>query len=104
MAFFSPVWASEMTSFTPPRPRAFSERCPEGFVFAVADVEAEDLAAPVGGNAERDDDRLGHHPVVHPCFAVGRVEEYIRVAHRRQVPVPERADLMIQIRADPGHF
>ena len=68
---------------------------PEGLVLAVADVEAEDLAAPVGGNTERDDDCLGHHPVVHPCFAVGRVEEHIRVAHRRQVPIPERADLMI---------
>ena len=26
MAFFSPVWASEMTSFTPSRPRVFNDR------------------------------------------------------------------------------
>ena len=31
---------------------------PEDLVFAVADVETEDLAAPVGGNTDRDDDCL----------------------------------------------
>ena len=42
------------------------ERGPERPVLAVADVEAQHLAAAVGGDPGGDHDRLGHHPVVRP--------------------------------------
>jgi len=51
MACSSPVWASEMTSCTPPSPRAFNERRergPERPVLRVPDREPEDLAPPIG--------------------------------------------------------
>ena len=38
------------------------ERGPERPVLGVADVEAEDLTAAVGGDAGGDHHRLGHHP------------------------------------------
>jgi len=40
------------------------QRRPEVLVLAVAEVEAEHDAAPVGGETERDADRLRHDPVV----------------------------------------
>ena len=107
IAAFRPVWASLMTSCTPPRPRAFSdaqERGPERPVLGVADVEPEHLTAPVGGDAGGDHHRLGHHPPVHPGLAVGRVEEHVRVGDPGQGPVPERADLLVEVRADPRHL
>jgi hypothetical protein len=42
------------------------ERGPERGVLAVADVEAEDLAVPIGGHPGRHDDGLGDDLVVHP--------------------------------------
>ena len=105
IAAFRPVWASEMTSCTPASPRAFSERrnavqnAPSS---RVADVEPEDLTAAVGGDAGGDHHRLGHHPAVDPGLAVGRVEEHVRVGDVGQGPVPERADLLVEVRADPG--
>ena len=61
MACFNPVWASEMTSCTPPSPRAFNERKkggPERAVLRVADREAEDLSPAVGPDAGGDHYRL----------------------------------------------
>ena len=49
-----------MTSRTPDRPRCFKvgrNAAPEHLVLAVADVEAEDLPAAVGGDPGGDDDR-----------------------------------------------
>ena len=107
IAAFRPVWASVMTSCTPARPRAFrraQERGPERPVLGVADVEPEHLPAAVGGHPGGDHHRLRDHPPVHPRLAVGRIEEDIRVGDLGQRPVPERADLLIQVRADPGHL
>ena len=105
MACLSPVWASLVTSWTPPRPRAFSERrnavqnAPSSLI---ADLEAEDLTPAVGGDAGGDHHRLGDHPAVDPGLAVGGVEEHIGVGDLGQRPVPERADLLIEVRTDPG--
>ena len=45
----SPLWASEMTSLTPVRPRGQvpEEREPAGAVLGRGDLQPEDLAVPV---------------------------------------------------------
>ena len=48
---------------------------PETLVLSVSDVETWHFPAPIGGNTDSDNDRLGHDAVSHPGFAVGRVEE-----------------------------
>ena len=71
-----------MTNFTPSRPRTFSARrngVQNPSFFRVSDVETEHFPASVGGYPDGNDDRLGHDPVVDPGFAVGRVEEHVRV-------------------------
>ena len=76
MACFNPVWASEMTSCTPPSPRAFNERrnavqnAPSS---RVADGESEDFAPAVGAHPGGDHHRLGDDAVVDPGLAVGGV-------------------------------
>ena len=60
---------------------------PEPFVLGISDVETEDLPATVGGDSDGDDDRLGDDPVIHPRFAVGRVEENIWEIQCRNGPV-----------------
>ena len=78
------------------------ERGPKRAVLAVADVEPEDFTATVGGDAGGDHDRLGDHPAVDPGLAVGGVEEHIGVGDLGQGPVAECADLLVEVRADPG--
>ena len=77
---------------------------PKHLVLTVADIEAEDFAASIGGDTERDHDRLGHHPVTHSGLAVGGVQEHVRVAHGGEVTVPERADFSVEVLADAGHL
>jgi len=78
------------------------ESGPEGAVLGVADGEAEHLAVPVGGDPGGDHDGLGDHPPVHPGLAVGGVEEHVRESLLGQRAVGERADLGVQVGADPG--
>src|SRR3546814_8996070 len=78
------------------------ERGPERLRLGVADLEAEDFPAPVGGYADRDDDGLGDHPPSDAGFAIGRVEEHVRVGGVREWPVPERGDVLVEVAADPG--
>jgi len=59
----------------PTRLQRAQERGPERAVLAVADGEPEDLAPAVGPDTGGDHDRLGHHAVVHPRLAIGRVQE-----------------------------
>src|SRR3546814_17236659 len=35
-------------------------------------------------------------------FAIGRVEEHVRVGGVREWPVPERGDVLVEVAADPG--
>ena len=80
------------------------ERGPERPVLGVADIEAQHLTPPVGGDTGGDHHRLGHHPPVYPGLAVGGVEELIRVGDPGQGPVAERAHLLVEVRADPRHL
>ena len=87
----------------PAQPASFQrpqKPCAEGPILGVSDIEAEHPAAPVGCNPDRDDDRLGDDPVVDARFAVGGIEEHMRVVQRGQVPVAELGDLLLETRAD----
>ena len=66
--------------------------------------KAQSFPATVRGDAQREHDRRGHDAVVDAYFAVGRVEEHIRVAQRGRVPVTERADFGIEAAADARDF
>ena len=89
-----------------PRPAAGlerpQERGPEGPVLAVADGEAEDLAAAVGAHSGGDHHGLGDHPAVDPSLAVGGVHEHIGEALPGQRAVLDGADLAVQVGADPA--
>lgn len=80
------------------------ERGPERLRFRLADLEAEDLPPPVGGDADRDHDSLRDHAAADAGFAVGRVEEHVRVGLIRERSVAERGDVLVQVRADPRHL
>ena len=104
IAAFRPVWASEMTSCTPPSPRAFRPRrnAVQNAPSSLSPTsKPEDLTAAVGGDTGGDHHRLGDHPPVDPGLAVGGVEEDVGVGDLGQRPVPERPDLLVEVRADP---
>jgi hypothetical protein len=91
----------------PTQPAGFQraqERGPERAVLAVANGEPEDLPPAIGADAGGDHDRLRHDPVVHPGLAVGRVEEHVGKLLLGKGAVAERADLGVEIRADPAHL
>ena len=77
------------------------ERGPKRPVLRIADLEPEQFTAPVSSHTSGDHHRLGDHPAVDPGLAVGGVEEHIGVGDLGQRPVPERADLLIEVRTDP---
>jgi hypothetical protein len=77
------------------------KRRPEGAILAVADGEAEHLTAAVAAHPGGHHHGLGDHPAVDPGLAVGRVHEHIREALAGQRAVPERANLMVEVGADP---
>lgn len=107
MAFFRPVWASEMTSLTTIQPPGFQgpqELGPKRFVLAIADVEAEDFTASVGGNTDGDDHGLGDDAVVDAGLAIRGVEEHVGVAARAEVTAAEHAHFVVEIRANSGYF
>ena len=58
-----------------PGAQGAQEATPEGLVFGVADVEAQDLPAPVGSDPGGDDHGLGGHVVVVADVQVGGVQE-----------------------------
>jgi hypothetical protein len=76
----------------------------EALVLAVSDVESEHFPAPIGGHPDRDDNSLGHDPVSHPGFAVGRVEEDVGEVLGGESAVTKLGHLSIQSCADAGYF
>ena len=65
IAAFSPAWASEMTSWTPPSPRAFRPRrnAVQNAPSSVSPTaKPEHLTAAVGADPGRDHHGLGDHP------------------------------------------
>ena len=88
------------------------EPAPKHLVLGVADIQAEDLPATVGGDRGGDDDgHRGDLPAADRAagsgaadMQVGGVEEHIRERGVVQRPVPERRDLLVQPGADPRHL
>lgn len=64
----------------------------------VADVEPEDLAPPVSGNAGRDHDRLEDDPVLDARFAVGGIDKHMAERLLGQAAVPKRRNPRRQAR------
>ena len=107
IAFFNPVWAPEITRVSSSSPRTFNEVrnvVQDLSFFRVSDVEAEHFPAPICSNPDRDNDRLGHHPVIHTRFVLGRVEEYIWESQRGKRPATELRHLRSAAGADPSDF
>src|SRR5512132_1255446 len=83
IAFFSPSWASEMTSCTPTRPRgdqALDELRPERLGLGGADVQRDDLPPAGLVHAVSDDHALAHHAAAVSDLLDLAVEEQIGVA------------------------
>jgi hypothetical protein len=77
------------------------ERGPKGAVLAVADGEAQHLAAAVAAHAGGNHHRLGDDAAVDAGLAVGGVDEHVREDLAGQGAVPERRHLLVEVGADP---
>lgn len=108
MASTRPAWASEMTSWTPDRPRAIRERrkaSQPAPVLGGGDVQAEDLAVTVGVDADRDQCVDVDDPAAFADLLGERIDPDERVRAGVQGPVAEGCDLIVQVlghRADLG--
>ncbi len=87
-----------------PGAQAFEERGPERAVFAVADIDTEDLAVAGRGDPSRDHDRPRHHPAPDPALDVRGVAKHVRELDMAERPAPERVEVGVELRADPRHL
>ena len=107
MAFFSPWWASEVTSSTPLRPSSGQrpqEGQPERAVLAGAHVHTQDLTLPVG-----IDPRRHHHADVDDATALPNllgqaVQPHVGVGTTVQGPTQETLHHFVQLLADARHL
>jgi hypothetical protein len=76
------------------------ELAPKRLRFRLADVEADDLAAPRLVHRVRDNDALPRDPAAVPDLLDLRVDEQIRVAALPR-PLPKRLDLLVEEPSDP---
>jgi len=106
IAATSPLWLSEMTSYVlqSAGPQTAQELRPERLRLAVADHQPEDFSVAAGRDARGDDHRLRDDPVVHPRFAVGRVQEDVGEHGVVQRPFLERGQFFVEFAADPRHL
>ncbi len=76
---------------------------PEGLGLGRTDVHAEDLAAAVGVDADRDDHRHRDDPPVLPYLQIGRVDPQVGpVAFQRAVE--EGAHPLVDLGAETAHL
>jgi len=82
-------------------PQGAEETAPKHLVFAVTDVDTEDLPAAGRGHTGRDHD--GHRGDLSGAtdMEIGRVEEHVGEAGVVQRPGPECSDLLVQTGTDP---
>jgi hypothetical protein len=78
------------------------ERRPERPILAVAHAEAEHLPATITTHPSGHHHGLGDDSSVDPGLAVGGVQKHIGKHLAGQRPVPKRANLGVQLGADPG--
>jgi hypothetical protein len=81
---------------------AAQERGPERTILGVADGEPQHLAPAVSADSGGHDHGLGDDPPIDSGLAIGRVEEHVGERGRGQTAVAERADLDVEVGADPG--
>ena len=83
--------------------QAAQKRRPERPILRGADVDAEDLALALAGDADGDDRRLARHPAVDPHLVVRRIDPDVRVVGRERAR-PERLHQRIELAADARHL
>lgn len=102
-----PAWASLITNCPPGEAPSFQvtkELSPKRFRLGIADLEPENLPAAVGCDPDGDHDRLGYDPATDTGFAVGRVNEHVRVGGVIEPAFTELGDIFVKISADAGDF
>ena len=66
----------------------------ERFGLSTTHLEAKDLPAPFNCNTDRVNGRLGDHPLPDPRFAIGGIDEHVRVGGVIE-PAPTDFDLAL---------
>jgi hypothetical protein len=89
----------EADAVQPALDEAPEKRRPEGGVLGRAHAEAQDLAVPVGGDADRDHRRLSEHAAVHPHLVVRRFDPEVPML-AGQGARPKRRDRRVELAAD----
>jgi hypothetical protein len=92
----------QLDSDEPSGLEAAQEGGPKGAVLAVTNVQAQDLAAAVGGHPGGDHHRPGDDPPIDPGLEVGGIQEHIGKGGVGQRAGPEGGHLTIQLGAAPG--
>ena len=106
MALIKPEWGvrdHETDTVQAAVDQAAEELGPEGLVLAIADVDAEDLAVPVGAAARGDHHRTRHDLAVVADVDVGRVEPHVHERLVIQPAVAQHGDVVVDRLADPAH-
>ena len=78
------------------------ERGPEGAVLADSHVQAQDLAATIGGHAGGNHDRAGDDPAIDAGLEAGGIQEQVREGDVAKRTGPEAGNLGVQLGADPA--
>ena len=84
--------------------QALQKGRPEGPIFGVAHVYAQDLSVPGGRHAGHHHYGTRHHPALHPSLHVGGVAEQIGKAHVPEGSGAERFQVLVELSADPAHL
>jgi len=93
----------ELHAGEPPGPQRAQERRPEGPVFGVTDLDAEDFPVTGGGDARGDDDGPRHDPALDAGFDVGGVAEHVGEP-AFELPGAERLEVAVELGADAAHL
>ena len=57
-----------------------------------------------GGNTDRDENSLRDHSIVDPGFAIGGVEEHMRVIDDSKAAISENGDVLVESHANTRHL
>ena len=85
-------------------PQGAQERRPKRSVFAVADLDAENLTVAGGGHPGGHHDRPGDDPAAHPGLHVGGIGEHVREPDMVETASAERLEISVELGADPRHL
>ncbi len=88
----------QLDACQPPLDEPFEEGRPEGLGLRRADVQADDLAPPVGVDRHSDYHRDGHDPTAFALSEIGRIEPQIGPLALQRT-VEEGADPLVDVLA-----